>query len=98
MCKDAATVQLLEATDALKLRYANQAKATPLAFLLSALNIINDCDLHYRNAKNRRLHVEMCLIKLCYLNRVLQQPQVFAAPTNISIDEKKKTDDVIAVC
>ncbi len=96
MCKDAATVQLLEATDALKLRYANQAKSTPLAFLLSALNIINDSDLHYRNAKNRRLHVEMCLIKLCYLNRVLQQPQAFAVPNNISIDEKKKTDEVIA--
>ncbi|MEY2829963.1 MAG: hypothetical protein RIQ33_1821 [Bacteroidota bacterium] len=93
MCKDAATVKLLEVTDALRNRYAMQAQQTPLAFLLSALNILNDCDIHYRSSKNRRLHVEMCLIKLCYLNRVLLQPTLLVAA---DVDSKKKIEPIIA--
>jgi DNA polymerase III subunit gamma/tau len=92
MCKDAATVNLLEVTESLREKYASQAKQTPLAFLLSALNILNDCDLHYRSSKNRRLHVEMCLIKLCYLNRVLLQPTQIVNIPNTDLDSKKKTE------
>ena len=94
MCKDTATLSLLETTEILKQRYKQQAQAASLAFLLSALNVLNEADLHYRSAKNKRLHVEMCLIKLCYLNRVLQQPQAIAVPSTNEL-EKKKTDNVV---
>ena len=97
MCKDAATVTLLEVTESLREKYALQAKQTPLAFLLSALNILNDCDLHYRSSKNRRLHVEMCLIKLCYLNRVLLQPTQMVNIPNTDLDSKKKTESIAAI-
>ncbi|MEN9523912.1 MAG: hypothetical protein RL065_2289 [Bacteroidota bacterium] len=95
MCKDAATVNLLEVTDSLREKYATQAKQIPLSFLLSVLNILNDCDLHYRSSKNRRLHVEMCLIKLCYLNRVLLQPMQVNIPSS-DLDSKKKTEPSLA--
>ncbi|MFM2226491.1 MAG: hypothetical protein RJA07_2693 [Bacteroidota bacterium] len=97
MCKDAATVNLLEVTESLREKYASQAKQTPLAFLLSALNILNDCDLHYRSSKNRRLHVEMCLIKLCYLNRVLLQPTQIVNIPNTESDSKKKTEPIAGI-
>jgi DNA polymerase-3 subunit gamma/tau len=41
-------------------------------FLLNALNIINLCDVQYKTAKNKRLHVELALMKICYLNTQIE--------------------------
>lgn len=72
MCKDPQTLSLLELTDNLKERYRTQAHIAPSSFLLTALNLCNDCDINYRMARNKRLHVEMALIKMTYINRVVQ--------------------------
>jgi len=69
VCKDEATLQLLEVSDHLKERYKQQAKVAPISFLLSALNIANECDVNYKMARNKRLHVEMALVKMAYINR-----------------------------
>jgi DNA polymerase III subunit gamma/tau len=34
------------------------------------LNLCNDCDIHYKTARNKRLHVEMSLIKMTYIHRM----------------------------
>lgn len=88
VCKDEATLQLLEVSDNLKERYKNQAKVAPTSFLLSALNIANDCDVNYKMARNKRLHVEMALVKMAYINRAttLSQNQVI---------EKKTADQTV---
>ena len=72
VCKDAVTVQLLEVSDGIKKQYVVQAQAAPLAFLLSALNLISQCDREFKQAKNQRLHVELALMKLAYLNGAVQ--------------------------
>ncbi len=72
VCKDAVTVQLLEVSEGIKQRYVQQAQAAPLAFLLSALNLISQCDREFKQAKNQRLHVELALMKLAYLNGAVQ--------------------------
>ena len=72
VCKDAVTVQLLEVSDGIKKQYVAQAQAAPLAFLLSALNLISQCDREFKQAKNQRLHVELALMKLAYLNGAVQ--------------------------
>lgn len=72
VCKDAVTVQLLEVSDGIKQQYVQQAQAAPLAFLLSALNLISQCDREFKQAKNQRLHVELALMKLAYLNGAVQ--------------------------
>lgn len=72
MCKDPQTLSLLELTDNLKERYRTQAHIAPSSFLLTALNLCNDCDINYRMARNKRLHVEMALIKMTYINRAVQ--------------------------
>lgn len=77
--KDQYTVQLLEVSDNLKQRFAQQAQQCPLPFLLKALSAINKCDVNYKSAKNQRLHVEMTLMQISYLN---------AAP----LDAEKKND------
>ena len=67
VAKDEQIVHLLEVAPAVKQRYLNQAKLAKLSFLLNALNVANACDVGYRQAKNKRLHVELALLKLCYL-------------------------------
>ncbi len=40
--------------------------------LLSALNILNEAEINYRQSRNKRLHVELTLIKLCYLQQAIE--------------------------
>lgn len=68
VCKDQYTVQLLEVSDNLKQRFAEQAQQAPLPFLLKSLAVINKCDVNYKAAKNQRLQVEMALMQISYLN------------------------------
>jgi DNA polymerase-3 subunit gamma/tau len=71
VCKDAATVQLLQVTESIQQKYLQQAADAPMSFLLSALSVGAQCDLNYKAAKNQRLHVEVCLVKLANLPNVL---------------------------
>ena len=72
VCKDEATLVLLNLSDNLKERYLTQARLSPAGLLLTALNLCNDCDVNYKLARNKRLHVEMALLKITYINRAVQ--------------------------
>ncbi|MHB9143052.1 MAG: DNA polymerase III subunit gamma/tau, partial [Paludibacter sp.] len=65
--KDPLTVDLLEVGAGIGDRYKLQAQLCPVDFLFHALKICNDCDLDYRLSKNKRLLVELALIRLCQL-------------------------------
>ena len=81
ICKDQRTISLLEVTDSLKQRYATQAQATPVSLLLTALQIANECDIHYPRAKNKRLHVEMALLKMTHIHKMVSiEPQPSVLP------------------
>lgn len=81
VCKDPVTVQLLEVSDQLKQRYLAQAQACPLPFLAKALEINNQCDIDYRAANNKRLHLEIALLKMCALcSNALAMPTAPAQP------------------
>lgn len=67
VCKDPATVELLQVSDNAKERYLAQASKVQLSFLLSALNVCNQTDIYYKSSKNQRLHVELALMKLAQL-------------------------------
>jgi DNA polymerase-3 subunit gamma/tau len=64
VCKDAATVQLLEVGATIKERYLAQANKCQQDFLFEALNITNTCDLNFKVSRNQRLHVELALVNL----------------------------------
>lgn len=66
--KDAVTLPLLETGDDIRARYQQQAAQCSIEFLYVALKIANDCDLNYRISKNKRLLVELALIRLAQLN------------------------------
>ncbi len=67
VAKDASTVQLLETSDAIRKHYAEQAAHCDAAWIFKALDVVNTCDINYRTARNKRLTVELCLVKLAQL-------------------------------
>lgn len=70
--KDAKVAILLEVSEGFRKRYFDVAAQVDASWLLSALNILNDSEITYRMAKNKRLHVELTFIKLCYLKQALE--------------------------
>lgn len=71
VCKDPNTVSLLEVTGDLKTRYQEQAALAPASFLLNALNLASQCDMNYKTSKNKRLHVELALIKMAHISQAV---------------------------
>lgn len=67
VCKDVATVALLEVGSSIRKRYQDQAQVCPLPFLYKAMKLCNDCDLNYRISKNKRLLVELALIQIAQI-------------------------------
>lgn len=80
VCRDAKTLQLFEATDEVKSKFAEQAKRADLFFIVGALDIVNEADTQYRTSQHQRLLVELALMKIC----------------SLSSTEKKKTDVLIS--
>ena len=64
VASDERTLSLIEASDAIRTRYASQAQRCKPTFLYKALKICNDCDMNYRTSRNKRLLVEIALIEL----------------------------------
>ena len=85
VCKDPITVQLLEVSEQLRQRYLTQSQACPMPFLIRALEINNKCDIDYRAANNKRLHLEIALLKMCALcSQALNMPTAQAQPVQVA--------------
>ena len=69
MAKDAATLTLLEVSQQQREKYAEQAKRCPTRFLYTALKLMNQCDLSYRQSSNKRLLVELTLIQVAQITQ-----------------------------
>lgn len=61
--KDPQTTQLLEVSDDLRQRYAEQASRCRVQWLYQAIRLCNSCDQAYRTSRNKRLQVELTLIE-----------------------------------
>ncbi len=84
VCKDPITVQLLEVSEQLRQRYLAQSQACPMPFLIKALEINNQCDIDYRAANNKRLHLEIALLKMCALcSQALNMPTAQTQPVQM---------------
>lgn len=72
VCKDEKVAALLEVVESFRDKYVAVGKRSDAAFLISALNVLNEAEINYKSARNKRLHVELALIKLSYLGQALQ--------------------------
>ncbi|MBB3967665.1 DNA polymerase III subunit gamma/tau [Mucilaginibacter phyllosphaerae] len=92
--KDTATIKLLEVSETIKARYLQQSQAASVSFLLSAMNIANQCDISYKLSKNQRLQVELALLKMSNLLSVFNMASMPVSEnvTTPNGEVKKKPD------
>jgi DNA polymerase-3 subunit gamma/tau len=69
MARDSQTLSLLEVSDQQRQRYQEQAKRCPVTFLYKALEVMNRCDINYRQSSNKRLLVELTLIEVAQITQ-----------------------------
>lgn len=63
--KDASTVKLIEVSDSVREKYADQARQCSVPFLLKALELASKCDLNYKIVTNKRILLELTLLQMC---------------------------------
>ena len=61
---------LIEQNQSIKQKYIEQSKTKEINFILKAIEITEDCSFRYKNSKNERLLVEICLMKLCSISPI----------------------------
>ncbi|MBN9349649.1 MAG: DNA polymerase III subunit gamma/tau [Chitinophagaceae bacterium] len=70
--KDPKVAGLLEVAEDFKKKYKKAAGAISASWLINSLNTVSEAELNFRQSRNKRLHVELALIKLSYLNQVME--------------------------
>ncbi|MFZ9846693.1 MAG: DNA polymerase III subunit gamma/tau [Flavobacteriales bacterium] len=78
LCKNAATTHIIETSEKNKALYLEQTAKCSDDLLLCGLEITNDTDIQYKSSKNKRLLVELCLLKLCSDNLAELKKKSFA--------------------
>lgn len=86
------TIPLLEVGENVKQDYSRQAQSADRSWLMTALDIANQCALNYRNSRNPRLLIELCLMQLASLNDLEQKKKPNSQPYIIPAAQLKPTD------
>ncbi len=89
--KDAKSAGLLEVVEGMQEKYISTASKTGISYLVSALNILNEAEINYKMARNKRLHVELTLIKLNFLQQAID-----LSIENGQVIKKKRIDGPVA--
>jgi DNA polymerase-3 subunit gamma/tau len=72
VCQDERTLGLLETVEGFREKYAKAAKEVSLAWLISAIQILNEAEINFKQARNKKLHLELTLIRLAYMQQALE--------------------------
>lgn len=91
VCKDVRAASLLDVVEGMQDKYTQTAAKVSTAYLVSALNILNEAEINYKMARNKRLHVELALIKLNFLQQAID-----LSMENGSVVKKKRVDGPVA--
>lgn len=76
VCKDPSTISLLQVGDGVAAKYKEQAAKCTNEFLYKAIDISNSCDFNYKASGNKRLLVELSLIKMSQFNQKKKSDQI----------------------
>ena len=88
--KDESTIELLAKGDELQKRYIDQSKACELSFLILALDLCNECDVQYKTSNNKRLLVELCLMRISSIGHQMIEKKNLKTFVVTLNDEKKQ--------
>ncbi len=92
VCKDDKTIQLLEVSDSLKERYKKQASLIPTNFIINALSLASEADVQYKQSQNKRLLVELMLMKIGMISNLINPSKIASSNTS---QEKKTLDQIV---
>ncbi len=92
VASDEKTLALLQIVEGFEMKYKETAANASQAFCLSALNILNEAEINFRAARNKKLHTELTLIKLCYL-----QQAITLSTTDQKIVQQKKLNSTAVI-
>lgn len=87
--KDARSIGLLQVMDGFRNKYIAKASDISTSYIIGAMNILNDAEASFKQAKNKKLHVEFHLIKLNYLKQAVTLLADEGAGKKKRIDEIK---------
>jgi len=98
VCKDPATAQLFQVGSSIREKYIAMAQQCSNDFMYRAIELANDCDLNYRLSKNKRLLLELTLIKLCQLTEdsAAERQEKKKAIEPITVQKKEQTGKTVA--
>lgn len=92
VCKDVRAIQLLDVVEGMQEKYKSVATSVSAGYLVSALNILNEAEVNFKMARNKRLHVELTIIKLNFLQQAIE-----LSMQEGSLVKKKRVDGPIAI-
>lgn len=92
VCKDARAVKLLDVVEGMQEKYVSTAASVNAGYLVSALNILNEAEVNFKMARNKRLHVELVIIKLNFLQQAIEMSM-----GDSGLVKKKRVDGPIAI-
>lgn len=72
IAKDARLHSLMMGSKKKIQKASEQAELATPSFLINALALINDAEVSYQRALNKRLHVEVCLIRIAHASQVIE--------------------------
>ena len=87
--KDARLIDMMEVSNQVKARYSDQAQRCSQYFILKSLDLANQCDINFKNSSNKRLHLEICLMKMCFVEG--QQTTAASNQQNIASRQQATT-------
>lgn len=91
--KDQKAAALLEVAEDFKEKYVQAASEISVNWLIAALNILSESSISIKQARNKKLFIELLLIKLCYLSQAIE----IEAGTENNIIKTKQTQKTKAV-
>ena len=86
--KDQRSIGLLQVVEGFRNKYISSAASISSAYMIGALNILTEAEIGFKQARNKKLHVEFNLIRLTHLN------QAVTLLAEGGLDKKKRVDQL----
>lgn len=96
VCKTPSTIQLLEVGEQTKATYLEQSQKTTQDFLLRGIELANEADFNYKNSRNQRLLIELCLMQLASItfDGEKKKHKSFIIPASNFVSKESKPDAI----
>jgi len=86
--KEPRSIALLQVMEGFRNKYISTAATLSTSYIIGALNILSEAEIGFKQARNKKLHIEFHLIRLTYLS------QAVAFLSEDGSGKKKRLDDL----